>query len=244
MFAPLEALMKSLPLSLLLIFLFIPAAYADIEDQQATLRTALDVMDEIMNTPDEHIPKDLIAQAQGIIIFPTMIKGGFIVAARYGKGVASVRSKKTGKWGPPAFLYTTGLSFGFQIGAEAVDLVLLVMTQRGLEGLLKDQFTLGGDAAVSVGPIGRHAEAAADILMQGEIYSYSRSKGAFAGISIKGTVITANKEANSEYYERPLSPKAIMISEKVKKYPETAKRFMDGLNRVAPYRKGPPKKLP
>lgn len=237
-------MMRLLSLSILSLFLFVQSAAADIQGQQETLNDALSVLNEMMNTPDEHIPKDLISQAQAIIIFPTMVKGGFMFAVRGGKGVASVRSKKTGTWGPPAFLYTTGLSFGLQIGVEAVDLILLVMTQRGMEGLLKDQFTLGGDVAVAAGPVGRHAEAATDILMQGEIYSYSRSKGAFAGISVKGTVITEDKDSNHAYYQEALSAKDILTGDRIKKYPETAKRFIEGLNRGAPFRKGPPKKLP
>ncbi len=231
--------MKFLPVWLSLVLFYTTAVHAETDDRGKTLSTAIDVLEETMNTPDEQIPAELVSQAQAIIIFPTMVKGGFMVGARYGKGVASVRSKKNHKWGPPAFLYTTGLSFGLQIGAEAVDLILLVMTQRGIEGLLKGQFTLGGDIAISAGPIGRHAEASTDILMQGEIYSYSRSKGAFAGISIKGTVITADKEANVEYYQRTLNPKQILVEGAVKKYPETTKRFMKSLNRIIPYKKNP-----
>ena len=233
--------MRFLSLSILSIFLFVQTAAAD-QNPQETLSDALSVVNEMLNTPDEHIPKDLFAQAQAIIIFPTMLKGGFMFAVRGGKGVASVRSKETGKWGPPAFLYTTGLSFGLQIGVEAVDLILLVMSQRGMEGLIKDQFTLGGDIAVAVGPVGRHAEAAADILMQGEIYAYSRSKGAFAGLSVKGTVITEDKDANHGYYEEPLSAKEILTGGKVKIYPQTTKRFIEGLNRAVPPRTGSPRK--
>lgn len=227
--------MKTLSLTLIFIFVLTSGVYAaDIKDQTKTLRTAISVVEEMMNAPDDHIPKDLMARAKGIIIFPTMIKGAFIFGARYGKGVASVRSPKTGKWGPPAFHYTTGLSWGLQIGGEAVDLILLIMTERGMRGLLKDQFTLGGDAAISAGPVGRHAEAAADIMMQGEIYSYSRSKGAFAGISLKGTVITADQDGNHDYYRKFVSPRDILLRGAIKKYPESAQRFINRLNKLAP----------
>jgi len=232
--------MKIITLSVLTIFLFTANTFASTTDQQNLLRKAGMVLEEIKNAPDEEIPTELIARAKAIIIFPTMIKGGFMVGARYGKGVASVRSSKTGQWGSPAFLYTAGGSFGFQIGVEAVDLVLLVMSQRGIEGLIKDQFTLGADAAISAGPVGRHAEAAADILMQGEIYSYSRSKGVFAGVSLKGTVITADTDANWDYYNRPLSPQDILIYGKVQKNPVSATRFKRYLNRLAPMKR--PKK--
>lgn len=227
--------MKTLTLSVLSIFMFVNSASAlSSTDQQELLRRAGMVLEEIKNAPDEEIPSELMSKAKAIIIFPTMVKGGFMVAARYGKGVAAVRDPKTGKWGPPAFLYTAGGSFGFQIGAQAVDLVLLVMSQRGIEGLVKDQFTLGADAALTAGPVGRHAEAGADILMQGEIYSYSRSKGAFAGVSLKGSVISADTDANWEYYDRPLSPEDILIHKKVTRKPQSAVRFSKGLNRLAP----------
>ena len=148
-----------------------------------------------------------------------------------------MRAKKTGKFGPPTFLTQGGLSFGFQIGAEAIDLVLLVMTQRGLESLLKDKLTLGADVAVSVGPVGRHAEAATDIGMRGEIYSYSRSKGAFAGVSLKGTVISTDEEANFDYYGRFFKAKDILIRGKVKKIPASGQKFIEGLNFLAPPKK-------
>ena len=187
-----------------------------------------------MDSPDQEIPSDLISQAKAILIFPTLVKVGFLVGGRHGDGVASMRAKKTGKFGPPTFLTQSGLSFGFQIGAEAVDLILLVMTERGLEGLLKDQLTLGADAAVSAGPVGRHAEAATDIGMQGEIYSYSRSKGAFAGVSLKGTVITTDEDANRVYYDRTLRAKDILMRGKVKDIPESGRRFIKELNFLAP----------
>ena len=207
------------------------------EDNDQALRDSLSVIDEIMNSPDQEIPSELISQAKAILIFPTLVKAGFLVGGRYGEGVASMRAKKTGKFGPPAFLTQGGLSFGFQIGAEAVDLVLLVMTQRGLESLLKDKFTLGADAAVSAGPVGRHAEAATDIGMRGEIYSYSRSKGAFAGVSLKGTVISTDKEANFAYYGRFFKAKDILIRGKVKKIPASGQQFIEGLNFLAPPKK-------
>ena len=123
---------------------------------------------------------------------------------------------------------------GFQIGAQAVDLILLVMTERGLNGLLKDKFTLGADAGIAAGPVGRYAEAGADVMMQGEIYSYSRSKGVFAGISLKGTVITSNRDANREYYRQELSSEDILITHTIKQIPKSTKRFIKDMNEIAP----------
>jgi lipid-binding SYLF domain-containing protein len=225
--------MKTLSLSLFCFFLLTSTAVADTADQRELLVESVQVLEEVQSSPDHQIPADLLAKAKAVIVFPTMLKGGFIIAARYGSGVASVRDSKTGKWGPPAFLKTYGGSFGFQIGAEAVDLVLLVMTQRGIEGLIKSKFTLGADMAVTAGPVGRHAEAGTDATFKGEIYSYSRSKGAFAGVSVKGAVINADVDANWGYYNRPLSPKDIMVDGRVKKYSESTNRFISGITRVA-----------
>lgn len=225
--------MKRIVLLVLFLSSWIPTAYADEDAWQKLLRDSISVMEEMVNAPDQEIPMDLISQAKAIIIFPTMVKVGFFFGGRYGKGVATVRSRKTGKFGPPAFITQGGLSFGFQFGIEAVDLILLVMTQRGVEGLLKNQFTLGADVAVSAGPIGRHAEAAADVMMQGEIYSYSRSKGAFIGVSLKGTVITEDEDANHLYYNQTLKSKAILMDGRVKKLPQTGKRFIKAINLLA-----------
>ena len=227
--------MKYFSISLVFIFLMMTSAQADQSDRRELVKNSAFVMDEIMDSPDGGIPKSLISKAKAIIIFPTMLKGGFLVAARYGQGVATVRSEKTGSWGPPAFLTTVGGSFGFQIGAQAIDLILLVMTERGLNGLLKDKFTLGADVGIASGPVGRYAEAGADVLMQGEIYSYSRSKGVFAGVSLKGTVIMANNDANNEYYRQNLTSKEILISHSIKRVPKSTRRFIEDMNKLAPF---------
>ncbi len=233
--------MKSLSLSIVLTLFFTSTIWAQGPDgakQRKLLRTAQFVLEEIQNSPDSKIPGNLIAKAKAIIVFPTMVKAGFFVGARYGKGVASMRAKETGEWGAPAFLYTAGGSFGFQFGAEAIDLILLVMTQRGLEGLLNEKFTLGGDIAVAAGPVGRHAEASADVFMQGEIYSYSRSKGLFGGVSLKGTTITSDVDANLAYYGKPLTAENILLFNQAGEIPESGKQFIRIFNHLAPYKKG------
>jgi len=228
--------MKLFSSSIILILLVSSATLAqgDGNKQRKILRTSQMILDEIQNSPDQKIPMNLISKAKAIIVFPTMLKAGFLVAARYGKGIASVRAPDTGKWGPPAFLYTTGASFGFQIGAEAIDLILLVMSQRGLEGLLNEKFSLGADIAVSAGPVGRHAEASTDVFMQGEIYSYSRSKGVFGGVSLKGTVITADLDANLAYYGHRYTSEEILLTKQVLKIPESGKQFIKIFNHLAP----------
>jgi SH3 domain-containing YSC84-like protein 1 len=204
--------------------------------QRKLLRTGQLVLEEIQSSPDHNIPFGLISKAKAIIVFPTMVKAGFFIGARYGKGFASARSTINGEWGAPAFLYTAGGSIGLQFGAEAVDLILLVMTQRGLEGLLSEKFTLGGDIALAAGPVGRHAEASADVYMQGEIYSYSRSKGIFGGVSLKGTVITSDVDANQTYYGRPLTAENILLSNQFAEVPESGKQFMKIFNHLAPHK--------
>lgn len=232
--------MKSLCLSIVFTLFFASTLWAqspDGADQRKLLRTGQLVLEEIQNSPDHNIPAGLISKAKAIIVFPTMVKAGFFFGARYGKGFASARSKDTGEWGAPSFLYTAGGSFGFQFGAEAVDLILLVMTQRGLEGLLSEKFTLGGDIAIAAGPVGRHAEASADVFMQGEIYSYSRSKGIFGGVSVKGTIINSDVDANLAYYGKPLTAENIMISNQAGDIPESGKQFIKIFNHLAPYKK-------
>ena len=229
--------MKSLSLSIIFTLFFASTNWAqspDGADQRKLLRTGQLVLEEIQNSPDHNIPVGLISRAKAIIVFPTMVKAGFFAGVRYGKGFASVRANDSGKWGAPAFLYTAGGSFGFQFGAEAVDLILLVMTQRGLEGLLSEQFTLGGDIALAAGPIGRHAEASADVFMQGEIYSYSKSKGIFGGVSVKGTVITSDVNANQAYYGKSLTAENILLYNQAGEIPESGKQFITIFNHLAP----------
>lgn len=226
-------------LGFLALLFFSTTAQAEPVDYAGILHSATSVMHEMLDSPDEEIPSGLISKAKAIIIFPTMLKGGFMIAARYGRGVVTSRSETTGEWSPPSFMTTVGGSFGLQIGGEAVDLILLVMTQRGIDGLLQDKFTLGGDMAVAAGPVGRHAEASTDIMMQGEIYSYSRSKGAFAGMSLNGTIIATDNDSNKNYYGSPYTPTDILFDRKVNKYPETAGRFIKEINRMAPPQRAP-----
>ena len=228
--------MKLISFGIVFTLYLVSGAWADVSKQRKILRTSQLVLEEIQKSPDQQIPMNLVSKAKAIIVFPTMLKAGFFVGARYGKGIASVRAEETGEWGPPAFLFTTGGSFGFQFGAQTIDLILLVMSQRGLEGLLNEQFTLGGDIAISAGPVGRHAEASADVFMQGEIYSYSRSKGLFGGVSLKGTIITSDSDANLAYYGHPYTSEEILLTKQVLKVPESGKQFIKIFNHLAPRR--------
>jgi lipid-binding SYLF domain-containing protein len=159
---------------------------------------AAKAFDEIMRTPDKSIPKELLDRAQAVAVFPDVLKAAFIVGAEGGQGVVSRRSA-TG-WSPPIFFRAAGGSFGAQLGVTSTDLVLLFMNQDGLDELLKDKFTLGAEASAAAGPVGREAGAATDVLMKAEILSYSRSRGLFAGVDLKGMVVKPDDELNEAIY--------------------------------------------
>ena len=158
------------------------------------------VIEEFMNSPDREASASLMRKSAAVAIFPSVFKGAFFVGGQYGKGIMCSHDKITGEWSAPAFFTLGGGSFGFQFGAQSTDLILVIMNQRGLESLLKGKVTLGGDVAVAAGPVGRKAQAETDVLLKAEIYSYSRSKGVFAGIALKGAVVASDKESNRSYY--------------------------------------------
>ena len=159
---------------------------------------AAKVFDEIMATPDKAIPKELLDKAEAIVVFPDVLKAAFIVGGRGGQGVISRRS--SGGWSAPAFFNLGGGSFGPQIGAEKTDYVLLIMNESGLKGLLEDKFEIGGEAGVAAGPVGRTASASTNLTLDAGILSYSRSKGAFIGASLKGAVINPDNDLNQAVY--------------------------------------------
>ena len=159
---------------------------------------AAKVFNEIMGASDHAIPKELVDKAQAIAVFPGVLKAAFILGGREGKGVISRRTDSG--WSAPAFFNLKGGSFGAQIGADKTDYVLLIMNENGLNKLLEDKLELGGDVAVAAGPVGREASAATDAQLGAEILTYSRSKGAFIGVSLKGTTITPDNDLNKAFY--------------------------------------------
>jgi lipid-binding SYLF domain-containing protein len=158
------------------------------------------VLQEIMDAGDRSVPRSIMQKAQAIAIFPSLLKGGFIVGGQHGRGVLSAKDPKTGTWSSPAFLTITGGSLGAQIGAQAVDLLLVVQNRRGLEQLVSNQFKIGADASVAAGPVGRDASAATDIQMRAQILSYSRTRGLFAGVTLNGSTIRQDRDANDRFY--------------------------------------------
>ena len=161
---------------------------------------ATKVLDEVMGAADKGVPSSIMESALGIAVFPSLLKGGLVFGAQHGRGILSVRDKKGGGWSSPAFLTITGGSFGAQIGGQAIDLILVIKDQRGLEQLVSNQFKVGADASVAAGPVGREASAATDIQMRAQILSYSRSRGLFAGVTLNGSTIRQDRDANDRFY--------------------------------------------
>src|SRR5712691_10844648 len=164
------------------------------------LKAAASVLDEIQAAPDQGMPEEVLGSAECVAVVPSMLKGGFIVGARYGRGVASCRTPKG--WSAPAFFTVTGGSVGLQIGGQAVDLVMLIMNEEGMRSLLSSKFQLGADASVAAGPVGRHAEGGTDWKMRAQVLTYSRARGVFAGVTLNGAVIKQDKDSTREFYGR------------------------------------------
>jgi len=178
------------------------AADEHLPASKAALRAqaAADVLDEIQGAPDKGIPQEVLGSAECVAVVPSLLKGGFIVAGRFGRGLASCRTPKG--WSTPAFFTVKGGSVGFQIGGQAVDLVMLIMNNDGMQHLLSSQFSLGADASVAAGPVGRHAEGNTDWKMRAQVLTYSRARGIFAGVSLEGAVINQDKESTRDFYGR------------------------------------------
>jgi SH3 domain-containing YSC84-like protein 1 len=188
-------------------------SFAADEETKANERAqaAADVLNEIQAAPDKGIPEEVLRSSECVAVVPSMLKGGFIVGAKYGRGLASCRTEKG--WSAPAFFVVTGGSFGFQIGGQAVDLVMLIMNKEGMRHLLSSEFALGADASVAAGPVGRHAEGNTDWKMRAEVLTYSRARGLFAGVSLNGAVIKQDKDSTREFYGRMVPFKTSLIGE-------------------------------
>jgi lipid-binding SYLF domain-containing protein len=207
-----------------------------LKDEIQQSEKAATVFSEIMNTPDKGIPKQLFDSAKCVVVFPNVLKAGFIVGGRGGRGVGSC--KNGGTWSSPAYFNLGGGSVGLQIGAESTDFVLLVMNDKGMNSLLSDSFTLGGDASVAAGPVGRQAGAETDLKLNAEILSYSRSKGLFGGLELKGVVIHSDKDDMKDVYGSNVTAKEVLNGTKTataatNAFPNMLKRFSTTTNASA-----------
>jgi lipid-binding SYLF domain-containing protein len=196
------------------------------EDTDARLRSSVEVLHSIMATPDKGIPEEVLSNAKCILVVPDLIKGGFIFGGKHGRGVASCRTASG--WSAPAFVSIGGGSWGLQIGVEGVDLVMLVMNDRGFQHLLSDKFELTGEGSVAAGPVGRHASAGTDWKMNTEMLTYSRSKGIFAGLTLEGAVVEEDNDSTRAIYGKNMRFRPI-LSGKVAT-PESGERFVKAVS--------------
>ncbi len=224
-----KKVMLLITLAALASFVFSTAARAE-NKWEALVEEAGKVLSEVQMMPDQSIPEDLLKNCSAIAIFPSTISAGLGIGGKYGQGIIMVRDAKTKAWSSPAIFTIAGGSIGFQIGGQATDFVLLVMNRRSVDGLLQGKFKLGADAAVSAGPVGRNAEAAADIQLKGGILSYSRSRGLFAGVKLTGDVLAQHWSGNEELYGKKLSAKEILTGN-LAPMPKTAGGVLGVLNK-------------
>ena len=230
----LKSLSCTMWFSVFTIFVAYPyGSAAKAAEPEKVMKNAMTVLTEIRNAPDRCVPDELLARCEGLAIFPSVYKGGFVVGASYGNGLMAVRNPKTGKWRGPAFLQIGSGSFGWQIGVQATDLILVIMNQRGVNAFFKNNLTLGGDISVAAGPVGRKLKAGTDATLQAEVYSYSRSKGFFAGLSLVGAYMHHNYSADEAFYGRVLTPGEILSQETVS-VPEQGRRFLEFLDKNCP----------
>ncbi len=197
------------------------------------LQNAALIMDEIMGTPDKAIPQDLLNRAVCVGIIPSTKKGAFVFGGSYGRGCLVCRRGGNGVWGAPSMIALHGGSFGFQIGGSATDVVFIVMNARGAEKLLKSKGELGADASVAGGPVGRTAAGSTDLTMRAEILTYSRSRGVFAGVSLKGAAITPDHDSNERLYGKKLEARDILFGSAVA-VPTAARPLDAGLTKYSP----------
>jgi lipid-binding SYLF domain-containing protein len=235
--------MKKIVAFLLTLCLSAPAFAANDEKEEDRVHDAGVVMKEILNVPDD-IPQDLLDKAECVVILPSVKKGAFGVGGSYGRGVMLCRGSEhyTGPWGPPALYALEGVSIGFQIGGQATDFVLLVMNPKGARSLLSSKVKLGADASAAAGPKGRTAEGATDVVMSAEILSYSRNRGLFAGVSLEGSTLRSDGNANEKLYGKKLDARDIILEHKVG-VPASAKELVSLLDRKSPKNLSDPKSL-
>jgi lipid-binding SYLF domain-containing protein len=209
-------------------------AFAQLDDKVADrLFESAKILDELVNAPDGGIPGDLLKKAQCVAAIPAVKKAALGFGGNYGRGAVSCRKDEgKGPWGPPSMLMVGGGSFGLQLGGQSTDVVMLFMTADSMKVLLRDKVTLGGDAAAAIGPKGRQASAETNPSMRAEILTYARARGVFAGISLKGAVLSPDKDANKSLYKKDVDAKDLLMQGELP-VPNTGRRFVDTLSKVA-----------
>lgn len=205
------------------------------QKEQDRLKQSYLVMKEILGMPDKGIPRDLLNKAECVVVFPSVKKAAFVVGASYGRGVMTCRSGENfrGHWSAPAMFAMEGGSFGLQIGGQATDFVLLVMNEKGARSVMSSKVKLGGDASIAGGPVGRTSSAETDIVMKAEILSWSRNRGVFAGVSLTGSTLRSDDDANKNLYGKELNAKQIILQREVKT-PPSGQQLVSLLNKISP----------
>lgn len=193
------------------LFLVCTPPIAGANEEADRIDEAIVVLQEIMSAPDAAIPEAILERSVAIAVFPSTVRAGFFVGGQRGRGFIAARHEETGDWSAPAFLTLTAGSIGLQIGAQSIDIVLLIQNRRGLSRLLDNEFTLGADASAAVGPVGRRLEASTDLQMTAEILSYSRARGVFAGVTLGGATLRADRDANERFYGERLHSREIVL---------------------------------
>lgn len=221
--------MKTLRSTIVLILAFAGLAYA--EDAIDRIGEARTVFDEIMSTPDKGIPRDLLEKAHCLVIVPSVKRAGFIVGGQYGVGVATCRQSQGAGWTGPSTVKVEGGSFGLQIGGGETDVIMMVMNESGANKLMKSEFTLGGEGAVMAGPVGRATSAETDALLHAEIISYSRSRGLFAGVALKGSTLRPDDSDNKKIYGKEVKHEDILHGRVPA--PAAAKSLLDTLTKYS-----------
>ena len=192
-------------------------------------------IESLINAEGHQIPEELLSRAKAFVVFPNLFKAAILAGARVGKGVVVVRSPKTGKWNPPAFIKSRQASYGFQFGIQKAEIVLVVVTKKGLRELFKTQFDLGAGPELAIGPLGKKDDLNFQkILLNKDIYAYSNIKGLFAGLSLEGTVINSDNKANRRYYKQRVNNRILLSGHKDVKIPASAQAFLQRLNKLAP----------
>lgn len=213
-------------MAVVLVLCAVPVHAAD--DLTQRIVRAREVYQQLVSSPDRGIPAQLRENCRCVAVLPQVVKGAIGIGARFGRGVVTCRDDR-GAWSPAAFIRLTGGSWGFQIGAEAADVVLFFMTERSARSLLQSKFTLGGKAGVAAGPVGRTAEAATDLKLNAEIYSYARTRGLFAGLSLEGARLSVDDDSNAAYYGTPVTAQQILFDRQVPRRPGEMDAFLRGL---------------
>ncbi len=197
--------------------------------EEGRLLTATEVLEEIRAMPDVRLPDTLLAHAYGIAVIPDVTTVAFIFGGRHGNGILSVRDKLTSPWSNPVFISLTGGSWGFQAGAQSSDIILVFTTKTGIEGIAGGKLTLGADASVAAGPVGRQGSAATDMSFNAEIYSYARTRGLFGGVALDGSAISIDRSANASLYHKSGVTASEIISGQAPAPPAAAQRFLERL---------------